>query len=368
MVKKRGAKKKTTVWNILFRVVLSISAISLFLAYFSIFINPAKLWFLSLFGLYYIPIVFINVILLVVATVRWSPSAWLPLIVLLPSLFFIQHFIGFNNHSQDNKSAGGYKIMTYNVGQFNSSNQNIPRMECCNHVDAFIRGENPDVVAFQEFYLQNLSEIDRVLPSYPYKHYHLFKIGDRYHFGNLIASKHPIINSGKITFPKSTNLSIYADIKLGKDVVRVYNNHLESYSLSLSSVIKRIREDSDAISEELVSVHKKMRVSNIKRAVQVDSVLNHIRKSPHKAIICGDLNDTPMSYTYQQLKKVSKDTFLEAGRGFSSTYSFLWPLLRIDYILVPQSYDVISHTTPKNRYSDHYPVITKIVKNDERGH
>ena len=69
-----------------------------------------------------------------------------------------------------------------------------------------------------------------------------------------------------------------------------------------------------------------------------------------------------MSYTYQQLRKVSKDTFLEAGHGFSSTYSFLWPLLRIDYILVPSDYQVKSHTTPRIRYSDHYPVITEIHK------
>jgi endonuclease/exonuclease/phosphatase family metal-dependent hydrolase len=55
-----------------------------------------------------------------------------------------------------------------------------------------------------------------------------------------------------------------------------------------------------------------------------------------------------------------KDAFVEAGNGFGATYSLLWPMLRIDYILYPENGRAISHQTPRLPYSDHYPVITEI--------
>jgi endonuclease/exonuclease/phosphatase family metal-dependent hydrolase len=360
MAKKKG-KKKISIWGYLFRIAVAIAATALVVSYISIFFNPAKLWFISLFGLYYIPIVILNVVLLSMAVVRWSASAWLPIVVLLPSIFFLRHFVNYNQQKQA-YSSNSYKILTYNVGQYSSGKMDISRKECIRQISSFIQTEDPDVVCFQEFYIASPSEVKQILPQYPHKQYHLIKIRDNYYFGNLIASKRPIISKGKITFEKSTNLSIYADINFSDDTIRIYNNHLESYSLSPSSLLKKLRNGTRTISDEWKEIHAKMKTSNIKRAHQVDRVLKHIQNSEYKSVICGDFNDTPMSYTYQQLRKVSQDTFLEAGHGFSSTYSFLWPLLRIDYVLVPTDYQVQSHTTPRIRYSDHYPVITEIHK------
>lgn len=357
---KKG-KKRVSLMGILFRIAVAFAAIALFISYISIFFNPAKLWVVSLFGLYYIPIVILNVVLLSMAVVRWSASAWLPFVVLLPSLFFLKHFISFDSKNQP-AETDTYKIMTYNVGQFSSSNMDISKEVCARQISSYIQSEDPDIVCLQEFSTTKPSKVKDILPNYPHKHFHLIKVRENYYFGNMIASKRGIISKGEITFPRSTNLSIYADIKHDGDTIRIYNNHLESYSLSPSALIKRLRNGTHTLSDELKDIHAKMKVSNIKRADQVDKVLRHIKVSRHPAIICGDFNDTPMSYTYQQLRKVSRDTFLEAGTGFSSTYSFLWPLLRIDYILVPESYKVERHETPRSRYSDHYPVITEIYK------
>lgn len=359
---KKGKRDRISFMGLLFRIAVAIAAVALVISYFSIFINPAKVWYTSLFGLYYIPIVIINVVLLSMAVVRWSASAWLPVIVLLPSFFFfLRHFVNFQDEHKPH-TENTYKIITYNTGQYSSSDMEISPKECKRQVASYIESVNPDIACFQEFYTSSPSNISSFLPSHPHKHYHLVKVRDNYYFGNLIASKRPIVSSGKITFSKSTNLAIYADVIFGKDTLRIYNNHLESFSLSPSALVKTLRTGTHTISDELKDVHEKMKISNIKRASQVDKVLSHIQQSRYHSIICGDFNDTPMSYTYQQLRKVSKDTFIEAGKGFSSTYSFLWPLLRIDYILVPDSYEVQSHLTPKIRYSDHYPVITEIYK------
>ena len=79
-----------------------------------------------------------------------------------------------------------------------------------------------------------------------------------------------------------------------------------------------------------------------------------------EAIVTGDFNDNPMSYTYNRLKKGRDDSFVEAGKGFGATYSFLWPFIRIDYILYPSHFTAVSHSVPRVRYSDHYPVIAEI--------
>ncbi len=80
-----------------------------------------------------------------------------------------------------------------------------------------------------------------------------------------------------------------------------------------------------------------------------------------KTIVCGDFNDTPMSYTYHQLQKKHKDCFVEAGNGFGATYSRLWPALRLDYILIPEEYRTIYHQIERVPYPDHYPVLTEII-------
>ena len=89
-------------------------------------------------------------------------------------------------------------------------------------------------------------------------------------------------------------------------------------------------------------------------------VFDDIEKCPVEAFVCGDFNDDPMSYTYSRMKRGRKDSFREAGSGFGATYARMWPLLRIDYIMLPERFEAISHQTPRVEYSDHYPVISTI--------
>ena len=40
-----------------------------------------------------------------------------------------------------------------------------------------------------------------------------------------------------------------------------------------------------------------------------------MKSCPYPIIICGDFNDTPVSYAYQQLGDNMIDAFLESGNG-----------------------------------------------------
>ena len=103
-----------------------------------------------------------------------------------------------------------------------------------------------------------------------------------------------------------------------------------------------------------------MKKSIRRRPQQVDLVMSDIEKCPVPSIVAGDFNDNPMSYTYYRLTKGRKDTFVEAGKGFGSTYSIFWPSIRIDYILFPKQFSAVSYSVPHKKYSDHYPVISEI--------
>ena len=59
----------------------------------------------------------------------------------------------------------------------------------------------------QEFYDKNFE-----LKKYPYKF--KFTRGDKTKYGQVIYSKHPIINKGEINFKSKSNSAIYADLKL----------------------------------------------------------------------------------------------------------------------------------------------------------
>jgi endonuclease/exonuclease/phosphatase family metal-dependent hydrolase len=64
-----------------------------------------------------------------------------------------------------------------------------------------------------------------------YRHKYILMAGNQ-KTGQAIFSKFPIIDQGNIVFPNSNNNVIYADIKKGKDIIRVYNMHLQSIKIS----------------------------------------------------------------------------------------------------------------------------------------
>ncbi len=362
-IKKNGATKRKTPFLLAFiyRAVLVAAASALLLSYLSIYVNPSKFALPLFFGLYYIPIVAVNIALLLISILRRSRAGWITIVILLPSILYAESFFKVGGGEKEPQTEGiRMKIESYNVGMFSVREKAERREKIMNH----IRKEKPHIVCFQEFYVSSKRQIDTILQEYKYRYYHLFKIRNGDYFGNLIVSKLPIISSGKISFPKSTNLSIYVDIDHYGSKIRVYNNHLESYNVSFTGFLKNLYSSdyrSDEIRDEIVEVHEKMKGTFIKRTEQVDKILETIGNSHYPAIICGDFNDTPISYTYHKLSKGRKDSFRESGGGFAGTYAPVWPLLRIDYILFPSQFEGISHKTYRLDYSDHYPISAEII-------
>ncbi len=358
---KKRRKKGRSPWPIalIFRFVIVVSAIALLISYLSIYISPSITSIPLFFGLYFIPLVLINLFLLLVGLIRRSGATWITFVVLLPSILFADLFLRWGDPDEGEKGIA-LKLCTYNVGLFAQNHKGMSREALLGNVSQFITREDPGIACFQEFYVKDTSLIRKNFAKYPYIYYHFFHLRNGGRFGNLTISKFPIIDGGKITFKGGTNLCIYTDIEHFGKTLRIYNTHLESHSISFTALIKKMSK-SDKVSEDLYDIHDRMANTFKKRALQVDTIAAHSSQSDYPAIICGDFNDTPMSYAYHRLIQDRKDSFKEAGKGFSASYSHLWPLLRIDYILYPRYFWSMSHQTKRVNYSDHYPVISEII-------
>lgn len=424
--KSGGRKRSPLLFGLTFRVILIVAAAAMFLSYLSVYVNPSVFSLPLFFGLYFVPILGINLLLLLVAMLRRSASAWICVAAILPSLLYSELFFKIGHKEEAQKEGIALKIESYNVGMFSSSANGLSRAECRKEVGNHFAENLPDIVCLQEFFAESYTQADTIFSAYPHRHYHLFKARNGKLFGNIILSKFPIVERGRLSFPNSTNLSIFADIEHYGRTLRIYNNHLESYNVSFTALAHKAaellrkkadaaeeathrlaekfrkenpsaekssagnstagnpsgrissagapsaesyREENDGkresageeITRDIVETHEKMLGTFIKRSQQVDRIIGHINETPHRTIICGDFNDTPMSYTYHTLSKNRKDTFEEAGKGFGATFIPVWPLLRIDYLLVPEDSQCITHTILKTQLSDHYPVSAEII-------
>ena len=358
-------KKRFRIFGITSRVLMLIVAALLALSYLSIIINPARIWSVSLSGIFYVPLMTLNLVLLLWALKRRSKSFVIPLLALLPSFFFIGRYVQFNSDEAVDQqiSENTVKVLSWNVGRFamHSRESGINgTTQCIDSVFDFIRSQDPDIICLQEFSIGNSEKtkeyLKRRFKDYSAEYY-LFP-GKGRSFGNVPLSRLPVEGKGKIKFDESANLAIYTDHRSGDRSFRVYNCHFESYNISLSGAVRAIaKRDSTAMAE----TGTKMKRSITRRPKQVDKVFKDIENCPLDAFVCGDFNDNPMSYTYYRMMRDRQDTFVQAGDGFGATYARLWPLLRIDYILCPKSMTVLSHETPHVDFSDHYPVITQIA-------
>ena len=335
----------------------------LILSYLSVLVNPAKAWGFSFIGLAFVPLSVVNFFLLLWAIKRWSRSFVIPLLALLPSLFFLGRYVQLSSDEKPVAHDPELKIVSYNVGRFGLHDSSVgitTRAQCADSIFNFLNAQNADVICLQEFRISDMNKVrgylNRKMNGYRVDFY-LFPMSNGSAFGNVTLSRLPVKGKGKIKFDESANLAIYTDYEVHGRRFRVYNCHFESYNVSLPGILRGLlHADKAAVSE----AGTKMKRSITRRPKQVDKVFSDIENCPVEAFVCGDFNDNPMSYSYYRMTRGRKDSFVEAGEGFGATFAGMWPLLRIDYILLPDRFKALEHKTPRLGFSDHYPVVTTV--------
>ena len=323
-----------------------------FIAYLLPFLAPKSFPLLSVLTLF-MPLFFVfNALFFVYWTLQLKKQLIVSAIVLLIGITFINKFYKFSSIELP-KVEQDFTVMSYNVRLLNVFKW-IERDDVPNDILDFINDKNPDILCIQEFSLT--AGID--LKVYP--HRYIFTEGNQIKTGQAIFSKFPIIDHGTIIFPNSSNNVIYADIKKGKDIIRVYNMHLQS--IKISPDVNEIDENIDVINKSK-SQKLFIRISKAfkQQQQQAEQFREHKIKCAYPVIICGDMNNSAFSYVYRSIKGKMKDSFEEAGQGFGETYKFRYYPARIDYIFADEKMKVKKFENFSNFInSDHFPIMARL--------
>jgi endonuclease/exonuclease/phosphatase family metal-dependent hydrolase len=340
--------------------------VSLLISYLAVHISPEIFALPALFGLAYPYLLLVNLIFAIGWAVLLKYEAIISLAVIALGITHLSNFIKISKPT--GKKEGTLKVMSYNVRLFNNYESRNTSSE--KKVISFLKAQKPDIICLQEFYV-NGSPYEKdiafreALGSRYYSHSKLVGSGKNRYYGIVTYSKYPIINKGTITYSGSSSLSIFSDIVIGKDTIRIFNNHLQSFRLRKmeTSFFEEMIDPADA---ESLSLMKNLSVSLTKafksRARQANMLKAKMEGSPYPIIVAGDFNDTPVSYSYRKIKKGLKDSFVHSGYGAGFTYRGNYPANRIDYILYDDALESRYFEIIKVKFSDHYPVSAYLKK------
>ena len=349
--------------NIFHKALLAFSMVFsglLLVAYTAPHINPEVFWLPAFVGLAYPYLLLVNVILTVYWMLRRRWSFLIPLVVILLGYGHVQDFFQISKPGADKNEYSSMKLMTYNVRAFDkygwTKNKKTP-----NNIVELLKQNRADIYCFQEFYSTKtgLLSLHNLKKATACKYLFVGK-----NQNCVLFSRYPIIKKGEIKFEENNRCNaIYADIKKGDKIVRVYNLHLESNRMVSSNYDfinkKEFKADEQEL-EEIKDISFRLRRAFIHRAKQAGIIRNHIEKSPYPTIVCGDFNDTAHSYVYHKIKGDFTDCFREKGLGIGTTYSGDFPSFRIDFIMHDDKTVCYNYKRIKKRYSDHFPVFAKL--------
>jgi hypothetical protein len=254
---------------------------SLLLAYLAGSISPAKFWPLAFVAMSY-PIILASLtVFMVYWLVRRRWFLFLNLAFLVAKWDYVSATVKpFSSNSED---AIGLKVMSYNVRLFDRYNW-TENENTGSKIETLILKEQPGILCIQEFYHSKSDAAqasNKLLSTSNLKQVHLKNyFAQRKNdndFGVATLTSYPILNKGTIVLENSRSaLTIYTDIIIQDDTLRVYNVHLQSIHLGVDG-FQVLDELLDA--EDLKDVNEgklvlgRMKRAFVKRAEQAEKIL-----------------------------------------------------------------------------------------------
>lgn len=325
-------------------------------------INPDKWWIPALSGLFMPGIILANLYLLVFWGIHKKWWIILPFITIISNhQFFSGMFQSPWKQDIPYVPKDEITIASYNVEGFywiaRNIKYNIKKLVEDNHIDILCIQEHCEeshldsITIQQKFGLPNRCVFFNRQTAWA-------------NFGISIYSHYPIIRYGKINFNSEKNNSMWADILVREDTIRVFNNHLQTTDVSING--KKYEEyksvkDWKGQARTLVNIVEQLKDNFVIRANQAIQVRNIIDTTRYPVIVCGDFNDTPVSFAYNHIAGNNlTDGFRDRGKGYGHSFNGIKGLLRIDFISYDKSFTGLVYDSPHLPWSDHNPIIMKV--------
>ncbi|MFV8226509.1 endonuclease/exonuclease/phosphatase family protein [Christiangramia aquimixticola] len=330
-------------------ILNSLAATALLFSYLLPHVPPKTFPLLSVLSLGVPVLIILNSIFLIYWILRLKKQFLLSLFILILGYNYVAGFVKLSGEEVAENTDVGFNLMSYNVRMFNAykwtQTENIPGL-----ITNFIKEKSPDILCVQEHYV-GAAELSKL---YPYKYIKLKEKNAE--FGSAIFSKFPIIKTHSVDFPHDgNNNAIYTDVVINKDTLRIFNVHFQSLNIK-PGIDDLQKEDSKKLLGRIghgFSLQQE----------QAEMMMEEVNRSPYKTIIAGDFNNTSFSYIYDMVKQDDRfnDAFLEAGSGFGKSFKLNYFPLRIDFLLIEKSLNIMEFERFEVDFSDHYPISTRIV-------
>ena len=355
-------------FNILKSVLFTLNLVAGIILIFSTLAGhsaPSHNTWIQAFGLIYPIIIIVNLVFLFYWIIAKSRLAAFSLVILLVGFNNIFNNFQFSSTSSADALKDQIKVLSYNVQQFGEQTKDESTLVTKSEIINFLLDQNADIVCLQEYHSSNnelykpIKEIRDTLNAETYYYESYFNPKYNQLSGLVTFSKYKAVNKGKLKFTGSRTFGIYTDVLVNNDTIRVFNIHLASIKLvpaDLDFVVNPEADNSDELKSHSSDIYNKLIQAYLLREKQLNYLVNKIKSTKHEIILCGDFNDTPSSWVYNQLEQYLTDAFVKKGIGIGRTYAGPLPFLRIDYILTGNTFNINGFTRHNLKKSDHFPI------------
>jgi len=375
------------VWQVLcivFHSVLSGATAILLLIYllsaYSDHIDPRQFHYISYLGIgYHLMLIAVVVWAVVMLLLRRWKLSLAAIIVLLctydrVSRYFPIHFL--KPEIENALGADTVRVLTYNTcisGQVHLSKikEKVPILD-------FVKESGADLVCLQEYAFslskgghtqdQMRKELSKVYPYYDF-----MPNSGRKALGIVLFSKYPIKKMQRIDSSKKDWVSsMYYELDVNGKAVALVNNHLHSNNIAVKDrqlydeMVGHLEADSAHLEQFKSGMLRSLGKAYIARARQSNLIQGFVAEKQEEnkmpLLVCGDMNDTPISYCYRTMRGDLSDTWQEVGFGAGTTFNKYHLWFRIDHIFHSKEFVPLEIKVLKEvEYSDHYPMMASFI-------
>ncbi|HMP93989.1 MAG TPA: endonuclease/exonuclease/phosphatase family protein, partial [Phnomibacter sp.] len=280
-------------------------------------------------------------------------------------------------HSQPKglASTARLRVMQWNCAELQGfyPAQGLAKMEGRRQIAALISQWQPQIICIQDFTEQyyppaTYSNIALLADSLGYRYYNLSAAGHPVASGNpifagtAIFSKLPLVACGAVPYParQVPEHIVWANMLWNGKTIRIATTHFASMHLGWRPqppLPPHLKEDSAIITGS--SKLNKLQHFQAYHVQQARQLRHFLDTCSLPTLLGADLNSTPASWAYQQVKANYTDAFLAKGWGLGKTYKHGWPGLRIDYLLASPEWRVARFWQSAHSHSDHHVLMAE---------
>lgn len=354
-------KQEDSVYKKIIAVIAWATVLLLWMSAASVFVNPAYFRFASILGLAFPFFLALVAGMLVFCLLFARNKCWIPLLGMAACFLSIRSYIPVNLPSPAPKNS--IKLLSYNTLGFTTFLRDSLKEEA---IFNYIGRSGADIFCFQEgntltpdIYEKRVLGTTRATMPY----------NDTVNFSSNIlgcTSRFPILRKEVICRYQMNGAVVFYLLLNDNDTLRLINCHLQSMGLTAEDreqyhdIVVNPEEKRGGVEKHSRLLVSKISRASVIRAAQADSVAAYIGRNAGKSIIvCGDFNDTPISYTHHRIHSAGlTDAYAATATGLGRSFNRDAIIVRIDHMFCSSHWKPYAcHIDNSINASDHYPLI-----------